>query len=536
VEDVIVAQKFAERTKAEMELADLLRSIDLSAPSSTKFEPIRAWAADRAGLEKKRVSVYWVSKPGNFDVRFRQPGVLRDNPFLGIALVPGGDNLEGYVKPARRLVENRLFQAIIICSRDGSEWVGEAGFATEEVPFDVTVGGLISPEHVLEVGDPEQSEAAVPVEPSADERPISDVAGLDFGKPFGWGEYPLDSVFVRTEARTVAEVVRRIRAGRYQLDPDFQRDFVWSEYKQSRLIESCLMRIPLPVFYVAEAKDGRIIVVDGLQRLTTFKRFMDNEFALSGLDDDDEGTKHRLLGFKFKDLPLSLAERIEDTQLTLYVLDAKAPDRAKLDIFERVNSGSPLSRQQMRNCLYNGPATQWLKTAASDPAFLRATGESLNAKLMRDREVINRFCAFHLLGWESYAAGDMDGFLASALERMNESTSDQLDALDQAFRQSMRLNSMLFGQHAFRKSLAAPDADAFRTVINIAMFDVFSVLFATLNPNLVEREAAPLRETVRDLLGSDEFNRSLTYSTNSTRQVRARFSIASEAVKRVLSC
>jgi hypothetical protein len=153
------------------------------------------------------------------------------------------------------LVENRLFQAIIICSRDGSEWVGEAGFATEEVPFDVTVGGLISPEHVLEVGDPEQSEAAVPVEPSADERPISDVAGLDFGKPFGWGEYPLDSVFVRTEARTVAEVVRRIRAGRYQLDPDFQRDFVWSEYKQSRLIESCLMRIPLPVFYVAEAND-----------------------------------------------------------------------------------------------------------------------------------------------------------------------------------------------------------------------------------------------------------------------------------------
>ena len=110
---------------------------------------------------------------------------------------------------------------------------------------------------------------------------IDDVEGADYAQGTGWGEYPLDSVFVRTEQRTVSEVVKRIKNERFILNPDFQRDFVWSTDKQSRLIESCLMRIPLPVFYVAEAQDGRIIVVDGLQRLTSFYRFMNNAFSLT---------------------------------------------------------------------------------------------------------------------------------------------------------------------------------------------------------------------------------------------------------------
>src|ERR1700722_9747513 len=185
--------------------------------------------------------------------------------------------------------------------------------------------------------------------PLFDEKP----EGLDPVTSDGWGDYPLNAVFVRTETRSVSEVVKRIEAKRYILDPDFQRDFVWPAQKQSKLIESCVMRIPLPVFYVAEAPDGRIIVVDGLQRLSTFRRYLDGDFALTFPTSDD--TKpNPLSGRRFDKLDLKLRERIEDTQLTLYVLDEKAPIRAKFDIFERVNSGEPLTRQQMRNCLYNG--------------------------------------------------------------------------------------------------------------------------------------------------------------------------------------
>ncbi len=361
-----------------------------------------------------------------------------------------------------------------------------------------------------------------------------EIEGLDINPSEGWEDYPLDAVFVRNETRTVAEVVKRIRANRYQLDPDFQRDFVWDASKQSRLIESCLMRIPLPVFYVAETKNGTIAVVDGLQRLTTFHHFLDDKFALQ-LDAPDESRPHSLNKKKFSELPLNLQERIEDTQLTLYILDAAAPERAKLDIFERVNNGVPLTRQQMRNCLYNGRATQWLKDSATSEYFLKATGGSLNAKSMRDREAINRFCAFYLLGETTYR-GDIDKFLALALEEMQKESTD-LALLQQRFTNAMQVNSELFDGHAFRKSMVAhlEGKTPSRSVLNIALFDVCSVLFAQVSVELTSAKSAELRDAIAGLLDNADFIHAITYSTNSTRQVLTRFQMARQALSTVIS-
>ncbi len=363
-----------------------------------------------------------------------------------------------------------------------------------------------------------------------------DVDGLDTTTPGGWGDYPLDSVFVRTETRTVGEVVKRIEGNRYILDPEFQRDFVWPVQKQSKLIESCVMRIPLPVFYVAEAKDGRIIVVDGLQRLTTFTRFLSNHLKLDGLSTTDgSASAHTLEGKTFAQLPLNLQERVQDTQLTMYILDAKAPERARLDIFERVNSGEPLTRQQMRNALYSGPATAWLKAAAQSADFLSATGKSLDAKKMRDREAINRFCAFKLFGWVSYRTGDMDSFLAEGLTQLNAIGDADREALREAFDRSMSLNRRLFREHAFRKSLASKDSWAARSVLNISLFEVCAVTMADLpeaiDPSLVER----LRTDIIDLIRNDEdFVRAITYSTNSTHPVAKRFGTMEMVIARAV--
>jgi len=353
----------------------------------------------------------------------------------------------------------------------------------------------------------------------------------------GWRDYPLDSVFVRKEQRTVSEVVKRIKKERIILNPDFQRDFVWSIKKQSRLIESCLMRIPLPVFYVAEAKDGRIIVVDGLQRLTTFKYYLDNKFPLSKLGDGKEDTaqENPYIGKRFNDLSTTLRERLEDTQLTLYILDAKAPDRAKLDIFERVNSGEPLARQQMRNCLFSGPATAWLKKAANHDYFLKATGRSIDTKSMRDREAINRFCAFQLLGVEQYKS-DMDDFLARALEEMNALDSQALDELFELFVHSMKVNFLLFDRHAFRKSLAGGIKHKWtdRTILNIALFDVCSVLLAQFEEAIIVEHSEELSVKIGGLLNNYDFFQAISYGTNGLTQIRTRFRIMEEAILEVL--
>jgi len=361
----------------------------------------------------------------------------------------------------------------------------------------------------------------------------SEIEGLDLPLSDGWGEYPLDSVFVRSEIRTVGDVVARIRNHRYIMDPDFQRDFVWDEQKQSKLIESCVMRIPLPVFYVAEARDGRVIVVDGLQRLTTFERFKDGRLKLSKLGGVDR--IHPLDGKTFSQLPLHLQERIDDTQLVMYILDAKAPERARLDIFERVNSGAPLTRQQMRNALYNGRATDWLRDAAASALFRQVTGNALQPKTMRDREAINRFCAFSLLGWDTYPGSDMDSFLGRALETMNRTSKQDIDALRATFDNSMALNHDLFGRHAFRKSLAGMEDSWNRSILNIALFDVFSVLMARITPPWDDRLLKQIRATTVELFADAQFIHDVTYSTNSRLQVQGRFSTAELAFDGLLS-
>lgn len=330
-------------------------------------------------------------------------------------------------------------------------------------------------------------------------------------------DYPLDTVLIRSEQRTIYDICRRIKKGQFILDPDFQREFIWSSSRQSLLIESIIMRLPLPVFYLAERQDGKIIVIDGLQRITTIYRFLNNEFALrlSGNILSD------LHGKKFNDLSIKFQNRIEDTGLLLYILDEKVPFRAKLDIFERVNSGVPLTRQQMRNCIYSGPATRLLNELSQQEYFLKAVNGGLSSKTMRDREAINRFLAFYQQSIAGYK-GDMDSFLGQCLEQLNAiSARSYFEIVRDKFILSMRNIYYLFEQNAFRK----PPKDGRRSVINIALFDSLSWLFSFIPERVVKENAEYIRINYNDLLENKIFNESITIGTNSIQNVRTRFSL-----------
>ncbi len=363
--------------------------------------------------------------------------------------------------------------------------------------------------------------------------------GLDLSGG-SWGDYPIDDLLIRNESRTIYDVIRRIDNGFYVMNPEFQRDFIWTEDKQSKLIESVVMRIPLPVFYMAEDNEGRMVVVDGLQRLSTFNRLLKDELKL------DLPDRKELHGRKFSDLKPKFRNRIEDCNLIFYTIDSKVPERARLDIFERVNSGVPLSRQQMRNCLYTGEATRFLKREAQTKIFRDATGNSLNVKAMRDREFVNRFCAFQMFDIDEYR-GDMDGFLASCLRRMNKMAESELSQLSAAFRRSLANNFTLFDRHAFRRSLASNftlfDQHAFRkrarrqnrrSVLNASVWDVMSTGLSRYSEARVRARAAPLCEAMYDLFEDQDFNTAITHSTNNTGRVRVRFRMTRKILEEVL--
>ena len=138
---------------------------------------------------------------------------------------------------------------------------------------------------------------------------------------------------------------------------------------------------------------------------------------------------------------------------------------------------------------------------------------------MRDREFVNRFCAFRLLGIEKYR-GDMDHYLAESLTHMNEMTECELSNLSNRFRLALSNNVQLFDRHAFRKSLIEREG---RSVINASLWDVLATGFCDYSEEAVKENADELRFAVCTLLADDSFISSITYSTNDTKQVRHRF-------------
>ncbi|MGO8899387.1 MAG: DUF262 domain-containing protein [Isosphaeraceae bacterium] len=349
------------------------------------------------------------------------------------------------------------------------------------------------------------------------------IEGLEAPEDAIWGDYPIDTVLIRTESRTVYDVMRRIEKGSFVMNPDFQRDFIWPKDKQSKLIESVLMRIPLPVFYLAEDEYGNMVVVDGLQRLSTFRLFFENKLRLK-LPEHPELDKKR-----FKELSPKLQNRVEDCNLILYIIDSKVPERARLDIFERVNGGVPLTRQQMRNCLYMGQATRFLKEEVASEEFPQATGNSLDSDTMRDREFVNRFLAYYLIPLADYK-GDMDDFLAAALKKINKMNPEEVSKLSQVFRRSLSNNYRVFGKHAFRKH-TKDQKD--RGILNASLWDVMTTGLAAYEPEVVDDKAQNLREAFYRLLAVPKFVESVTYSPNSTKNVRHRFEASRAMLKEV---
>ena len=189
----------------------------------------------------------------------------------------------------------------------------------------------------------------------------------------------------------------------------------------------------------------------------------------------------------------------------------------------------------MRNALYSGPGARFLREEAKSELFKEATGNSLKSEKMRDREFVNRFCAFYLLGVDAYKGdSDMDAFLAKALKKMNGMSTEAIDDLSESFCRSLDNNFKVFGKHAFRKSIAS--MDDWRSVINASLWDVMSTELARYAPDIVVKNERELHDIVVVMLQDRDFNETITLGTNDYRKVHARFAMANNLISKVLKC
>lgn len=341
-----------------------------------------------------------------------------------------------------------------------------------------------------------------------------------------------ERIRITTTRVVVQQILSRIEDGAMDLNPDFQDlDEDWDDRRRSRLIESLLLRIPIPSFYVSADERNLWRVVDGVQRISTIHRFARNEFPLRGLEylAAFEGKRH-------DGLPRALQRRIEETEFGFHIVEPGTPPEVMFNLFTRLNTGGkPLNEQEIRNALHPGPARAFLKRLAESEAFRRATNGSVDPRRMADRELVLRFLAFHLEPWEQYAGSDLDGWLGTVMDRVNAMDEPTRVRMEHDFTGAMDAAFAVFGDLAFRRP-SSPGSR--RQRVNRALFDSWSVGLARRADAEIEALVTNRNRVVEGLgrlLDDDpEFEEAISWSTGDAGRVQKRFRAVDDLIRRCL--
>ena len=370
-----------------------------------------------------------------------------------------------------------------------------------------------------------------------------------------------EDISIVTNQMAMDGLVRRFLQGSIVLNPDFQRNEVWDMKKRSQLIESLMLKIPLPMFYVQSDEDGILTVVDGLQRLSTIRDFVLGEDYLNMKKDD--GTRReelRGMGFKLKglefwseyegkqfyQLPPKLQNRILEAQVQVTVIHPTTPEVVRRNIFKRINTGGiQLNSQEIRNAIYAGPATNLLNELSNIGSFNKVMGNSVNRLRMQDKELILRFLSFLIRDYKEYTrtvTADMwlgdTMIILNAMQDLSQIDYRRLsnwrskepikvrtmtkDRILQYFDKAMKRNYEIFGEHAFRKSFAGQT----KSPVNRSLFETWAFIMGRYTDEefkrLMENRSAFMQE-YEGVLNDPDFELAISRHAMNHPDLRRRF-------------
>jgi len=332
---------------------------------------------------------------------------------------------------------------------------------------------------------------------------------------------------VITQARTVDLLLTRLKENEMNLSPEFQRrSNLWTDRRKSGLIESMLLRIPIPSLYVSEDSSGNYTVVDGLQRMCAIAHFVKVDalnaavgttlapLRLSGL----QSLSTDYIGKSYAELPRPLQRRISETELTLHIIRASTPPAVKFNIFSRINQGGlPLAPQEIRNAIYQGEWRLRVKSMAENPIFKEATANKIRGERMEDTELVLRFVAHYTQSdfAQRPEKQNLDDFLNNFVQfECSKWSESDWDDVEEGFYKAMKYAKLIFGRHAFRKYYAD---NGYLRPINRGLFESESVVLARFDELELEVLASKQEVVLQGLakLFDDhaDFNSSLLYAT-----------------------
>lgn len=299
--------------------------------------------------------------------------------------------------------------------------------------------------------------------------------------------------------------------------PDFQREYVWDNPKASRLIESLLLNIPIPVVYLAENEQAEYLVVDGHQRIFSIVRYLDNQFRLSGLRISEE-----FKGLRFFELPEREQRFLKRRMLRAIIITAESHHSMKFEIFERLNTGGvALNAQEVRNAIYRGVLNDRIKELETNDDFRVCIGRTKPRKRMVDRELIVRFMALKQR-FEVYRP-PLLRFLNDFMSDYQNPDENWLEEVSGSFVETCERVSACLGAAAFR--VINEDGEPTERNLNRALYDAQMLSFSMV-------VGEPDWETIRQdifartagLVEDDDFENAIRRATGDRARLRARVS------------
>lgn len=341
-------------------------------------------------------------------------------------------------------------------------------------------------------------------------------------------------IFAEKSDPPISALYEKYKDGRLDTQADFQREFVWDITRSSRLIESAMLGIPLPIIYLSQEFDDKkgIVecVIDGQQRLRAFFSFIDgkfpndSEFRLSKLKVLDQHN-----GKRFDELPRVDQSKIKDYSLRTITFDGDSDEDLKYEIFERLNTGAvSLKIQELRNCMYRGTYNDLLKDLAKDEGFKSLLGMKPDNR-MRDVSLVLRFAAFYHETYIKYKP-PMKSFLNREMVKNRSISDEEADELRSAFKKTVRVITSLLGENAFKRFYRGNERESNGywepKQFNVSLYDILMDSFARRDERKVRQNLDAIREALVYLMTSDdEFINSIKLSTSSKQAVDKRFKI-----------
>ena len=359
----------------------------------------------------------------------------------------------------------------------------------------------------------EREDVMEPRGPDPDEIPIKD--RRVFTQPY---DLVVESLFDQIKGSTI--FLRPISER-----PSFQRRYVWTNTLASRLVESMLLNVPIPPCYLSQNEDYELDVIDGQQRLYSIYRFLDNQFALSGLE-----VLTDLNGQRFHELTAKIQRKLNTHTLRLVAVTNESHQDIKFDVFQRLNTNTvPLNAQELRNCVYRGALNELLKDVVNYKPWLALLGKRSPDKRMRDEELALRFFAFSLHGVESYKT-PQKSWLNTAANEGRSYSDGKISELRTVWEHAVDVSLIWFApQECFRRIL-----DGKARAINRALFDLTMMSAATVSPEKARAVRAEVRTGYEELLEDNEFEDLISRAVDHTKRTKRRFELWQQRIGQVL--